>query len=159
MSGIVGFAGARSGIIGQAEGLITKAIGGEEAILTFGGNTYKRHVFKGNGIFTVQGNTLAGVDIYIIAGGGGGGGDNAAGGGAGGLVQSTGQTLTPGDYTVVVGAGGRYGCAEAGGGFVVQTPQSGGNSSFTGQTTNIETFVVIQTHVSNLSSCIFTNSK
>jgi len=99
---------------------------------------YRIHTFTSNGTFRTAGSIT--TETLVVAGGGGGGASivsfgGGGGGGAGGLIYNASFSVSNGQYNVVVGTGGAAGlastCGEGGRG------TSGGNSSFTGQTTAI----------------------
>ena len=104
-------------------------------ITTFG--NYRIHTFTSSGTFGV-GNLAVSADILMLAGGGGGGAGggasthSGAGGGAGGMFTSTSQSLTAStNYTIAIGSGG------AGSSNSANKGGTGGNTSFTGQTTAV----------------------
>ena len=75
--------------------------GGTQVTYTYGGVTYRLHIFTNNGTFTRQ--AVSTVDILVVGGGGGAG---FGGGGAGALVWGTSKTLTDASYAVSIGSGG-----------------------------------------------------
>ena len=77
------------------------ASGGSIVTYTYGGTTYKIHIFTSNGTFTRSHVTTA--DILVVGGGGGAG---FGGGGAGALVWGTSKTLSDATYSVTIGSGG-----------------------------------------------------
>ena len=107
MSGILGGAGSKSGVIG-----LTSASGGTE--VTSGG--YKYHKFTAtvtNGFIVAS--QYINLEYLIVAGGGSGGASSfGGGGGAGGVLNGT-LSVKHGLYTVTIGAGG--------------SPNSNGNDS------------------------------
>lgn len=69
--------------------------------------SYKYHVFRTSGSFTVSSaGSGTRVDIFVVGGGGGG---YASGGGAGEIALANGQLITTGNYLVSVGNGGDAG--------------------------------------------------
>ena len=68
---------------------------------SYGGTTYRIHVFTADGTFTTY---ASGTYDFLLVGGGGGG--SFGGGGAGRLLWATSQTIASGSHTINVGAGG-----------------------------------------------------
>jgi hypothetical protein len=110
MSGIIGGAGSKSGVIG---GDSFSATGGTITTPSHNSVDYKVHVFTTSSTFIVTGATKI-VDICIVAGGGGGGQGGSrygGGGGAGGYICES-FSISAGTYPVIVAgtvAGGTLG--------------------------------------------------
>mgnify|MGYP001247956941 CR=1 FL=1 len=81
---------------------IVPATGGNSIVTySYGGVTYKMHIFTGNGTFTRE--SISTADVLVVGGGGGGG---FGGGGAGALVWGTSKTLSDATYAVTIGGAG-----------------------------------------------------
>jgi hypothetical protein len=114
-------------------GVAITATGGTIEEFNLNDKRYKRHIFTGNGTFTVTqlsnlSSTFNEADYLIVAGGGGGSGRHGGGGGGGGYIFGN-RSLLQQSYSIGVGNGGT-------GVEGMNRGTNGGNSSFAGETAN-----------------------
>ena len=102
------------GVVGSSASPAVGSGGNSTGTFSLDGETWKYHMFTGNGTFTVTTGGLA--TVLMVGGGGNGGTTQSGGGGGGGVLYMPDANISAGSYAVVIGNGG------------------GGNTTFLGET-------------------------